>query len=283
MAFNPRTMLMKTKWYPRPHTDQVMWSHGIESGLVNQGTCWPVLMYDEAQGAPDSYNANPEHASFATTAMPNCFPESRVNNIIVELRYSLTKGAIETDNLHAIRCYYMPIFLSFKEDYIAIDELSSLEVQDVLEMQTEATDRQGYPLWNGVDMKEPFANSADLPGAVPGLTGGQSLEAVVFDIDAYYNMLHYMTNSGKLANCNGGLRNFTLTPNRPFRKLRFRIRPKSKRMNEFNFFGIISFVPSVDSYYQYGGVADTTDINHVDVHAMYRFNEWNQAFDMEKV
>ena len=60
--------------------------------------------------------------------------------------------------------------MSFLEDYIAIDELSSLETQDVLEMQSEATDRQGYPLYNAVDMVAKYTGSSTLATNVPGLT-----------------------------------------------------------------------------------------------------------------
>ncbi len=278
-----KTMLMKTQWYPRPHTDQIAWSHGLESAAVNQATILPVVMYDEAQGAPSSYSANPRNAAFVTTSDPNCFPNSRINNIIVEMRFNLTKSAIETDKIVAARVYYMPIFTAFRESLQAIDELSQLETQDILELTSETTDRQCYPLWNTVDMKEPYLNIANLSAGVPGLTSGQSMEAVAFDPDLYYNMGHYMTNAGKLKSMNGGLSSFTLTPNRPFRKLRFRMRSKTKRMNEYAFFGILTYVPSVDSYYQYGNVGDTTDVNHINVHATYRYNEWNQAYDFEMV
>ncbi len=278
-----KTMMMKTQWYPRPHTDQVMWSHGLEAAVVNQATIFPVVMYDEAQGAPGSYTANPRNAAFVTTPSPNCYPNSRINNIIVELRYSLTKLAIQTDKVVAVKCYYMPIFTAFRESLQAIDELSSLETQDILELTSETTDRQAYPLWNTVDMKEPFTDSANLAAGVPALTAGQSMEAVAFDPDAYYNMLHYMTNAGKLASMNGGLSSFTLTAERPFRKLRFRIRSKVKRMNEYAFMGILSYVPSINSYYQYGVAGDTTDVNHVDVAATYRYNEWNQSFNFDMV
>ncbi len=277
------TRLMRTQWYPRPHTDQIIWSHGLESAVVNQATILPIVMYDEALGAPDGYKANPRNAAFATTADPNCFPNSVIDNVVTEITFNMTYGAIQTDKIHSVKVFYMPIFTAFREGLQAIDELSQLETQDILELTSETTDRQAYPLWNAVDMKEPFTDSANLAGAVPGLTGGQSMEAVAFDIDAYYNMLHYMTNGKKLASMNGGLRNFTLTPDRNFKRLRFRMRPTTKRMNEYAFFGVLVYVPTVDSYYQYGEAGNTTDIKHVNVHAMYRYNEWNQGFDFEMV
>ncbi len=160
----------KSKWYPRPHQDRNSYAHGLETAVANRATITPIIMYDEAQGTPSTYNANPEHASFAAFNGENCFPDSRVDNIFCEYRFSLTKAALETDKVTAIRIAFMKIHMAFKESYIAIDELTSLEVQDILMMQTEATDNQGFPLYNTVKMVEKFSGSATLPAATPGLT-----------------------------------------------------------------------------------------------------------------
>ncbi len=164
-----QTRLMKTAWYPRPHNMRHSWAYSLESGVDNFGTIYPISMYDEGLGNPSAYEANPENAAFVVSAGPNCYPESRIENIIAQFNISLAKGAI-TENVPAVRIGYMPIFMSFKEPYIAIDELSSAEVQDILELQTESTDRQGFPLYNNVDMRTKYTSSAVLDAAVPGLT-----------------------------------------------------------------------------------------------------------------
>ncbi len=165
-----KTRLMRTEWRPRPHDMQHAWNHGLETGVVNQTTIYPICMYDEGLGTPSAYESHPENAAFVAAAEPNCFVNSRVDKISCILSFALTKAAIETDKVKIVRVAFMPIFMAFKEDYIAIDELTSIETQDVLEMQTEAPDRQGFPLYNTVKLVEKFTGSAVLAANVPGLT-----------------------------------------------------------------------------------------------------------------
>ncbi len=165
-----KSMLMKTKWYPRIHNLNISWGHGLETGVVNQATIIPLTMYDEGLGDPAGQNTNPEHASFVENAMPNCFPESRINLVDISLTMILNKGAIETDKIHALKFAYMPIFTTF-DDQIANDEVSGLNIGEILELQTESTDRQAFPLFNAVDMEAGlFAAVSTLHANVPGLT-----------------------------------------------------------------------------------------------------------------
>ncbi len=162
--------LMKTKWYPRPHDMQHQWTHGLETALVNQYTIYPFMMYDEGQASPSAYEANPAHASFTVAAEPGCFPDSTIDSIFAEIEFNLTKAALVTDALHAVKVCFMPIHMSFLEDGTAIDELSTDTILDILHLQTETTDRQTYPLFNAVDMDAKTAAYNVLSNNVPGLT-----------------------------------------------------------------------------------------------------------------
>ncbi len=258
------------------------WEHSLESGVVNYNTLYPICMYDEGLGTVSDYEANPENANFVEINGPNCFPDSRLDFILSEFIFTLTKGAIATDNLLAIRVGFMPVFVSF-EDQLAIDELSGTEVRDVLELQSEATDRQAYPLFNGVKMVEKYSNSALLDAAVPGLTSTQVLEAVAFSEETYYDALQYMTIGPKLKACQGGLKWFTLTERFPIKKVKIKLRRKNKNMKQFGFFGVMVIVPNTGTHLQYHVAAETTAISHVRVNARTRFNEWHQDFNMKKV
>ncbi len=278
-----QTKLMRTKWYPRPHDLRHSWNHGLETAVQNVGTMYPIVMYDEGLGTPSAYEANPENAAFVEDGAPNNFVGSRLDLILAKFRFSMTKAALETDNLHVITGMFMPVFLSFKEDYTAIDELSSAEIQDILELQTETTDRQGFPLYNNVKMVEKYANSALLAATVPGLTTTQVMEGITFSPNAYYDMLHYMTNSGKLKSVQGGMNWFTLTRDRPTKTIKIKLRRKSKAMNPYNFFGVIIYFPAVGSNEQVHVAADTTNVSHVTVDTWCRYNEWNPDFNFKKV
>jgi hypothetical protein len=278
-----RKKLMKNEWFPRPHLGRVTYAHGLETGVANYATMIPIIMSDEGKGDPSAFNANPEHTSFAETSEPNCYPNSRVDSAFVEIIFTMTKGALETDKVHAIRCCFMPITSSFGDELDAKDEKSTETIASLLELQKESTDRQCYPLWNGVDMPVPFTNSTDMMANIPGLTTDQKLEAVAFSVGTFYSALQYYTNGGKLKKCVGGLKWFTLTRQKPFYKVRIHLKGKAKRMNPYTFFGVLTEVPPVDDHLQVALSADTTNIQHVQVNFNYRYNEWNSAFDMEKV
>lgn len=273
-----KTKMIKLRTFPRPHDEKLTWAHGLETAVVNQWTMVPLVMYDEGKGAPLAYEANPEHASFLETDEPNCFPESRVDFIVAQLVVSMTKASLETDNLHAIRYGYMSIGVAFIDDYTAINELDSAEIQDVLELTTESTDRQGHPLWNDVKMAQPFTNSALLPASVPGLTASQVLEGVTFAQNQYYDMLHYKTNGPKLKSVQGGLRWRTLTRQNPVHIINIKLRSAVKFMNPFAQMSILFGVPKAGSAEQIHMAGDTTNVNHVNVNLRVRYNEWNQGF-----
>ncbi len=274
--------LMPTKWFPEPHAMDSRWSFAMESATNNYATIFPLCSYDEGLGAPSALETNPENAAFATVFRPNVYPDSTVQNIFTEVKINMTKGALETDKLHAIRFMIMPIHMAFKEDYIAIDALSSEETQDILEMQTESTDQQGFPLYNNVDMPVSIAGANILDAAVPGLTTTQAIEGVTFSNTAMYNMEHYKTNGPKLRSLHGPARWHQVTRQKPTFRARYRMHSSTKRANEYMFAGLLFFVPPVGNKDQVAIAGDTTNINHLDCGVSVRYNEWNQDFNFAK-
>ncbi len=281
MAFNSR--MTKIRQYPRPHKDNIHYFQSME--IANQdSTIIQMIRHDEGLGAPDTYNSNPSHASFALATMPNCFVESRINNIFAEIRFSLTKGAIETDKVVSLRMAFMPIFVSFLEDLDATDEVSGADIESILELTHETTDRQTHPLFNGTDLTAKYSGSSDVDAASDtGLTTDDKIEGVAFSTNTYWNILQYGTNGGKLRSTSGGLKWFILDANHPTRKFRIRIRPKVKRMNPYAFMGLLTHLPQVDTAEQIPVAGDTTAISHVAVDFAMRYNEWNEHFDHARV
>ncbi len=206
-----RSRIKREKEYPLPHNTYSAILKNLE--VSPDFTNWPILFQDEAR-TPGSYFTNPEHASFAEYASPNCSPDSEVTSIFTEIRFTLTKFATQTDGLTAVRICFLPIMSAF-EDLLAIDELTSVEVQDVLEMTSESTDRQAYALWSAVDFTVKYSGSSTLGADVPGLTASQLQEDVEFDIDLWYDAINYYTIAGKLRSVTKGLRWITLTQQNP--------------------------------------------------------------------
>ncbi len=111
----------------------------------------------------------------------------------------------------------------------------------------------------------------------------QVIEGVAWSSGAYYDALAYQTNGPKLLKCQGGLKYITLTKNRPVYKTRIFIRPKSKRMVPYSFFGCHIGIIKSDAAQSYTAIGDTTDITHVYVNCRIRYLEWNSEFDMARV
>ncbi len=274
----------KVEMYAQPHELRREVGFELDDSTLDT-TIFPIAFYDEGLGTPTAQETHPENAAFVQAAhRANCFINSRINIVESVIRFSMNSKCLD-DNLPAIRCAFMPIHMAFIDDYTAIDELSTLEVQDVLEMQTESTDNQGGPLYvAATDLPTGTAGISVYDSLTPFLDTTTSLEAVAFDPLIYYNMLHFMTNSGKLKAAQSGLKWFFLTQERPVREFRIRIRPKVKRMNKFTYFGVLAHVPG---HLHVDQVLHTLDITaatqYVNVNSRSRYSEWNQDFNSRKV
>ncbi len=276
-----RVKLMKTKWYPRPH--EISESFFLSAEIATGATIIPLMFYDEGLGTPSDEDTHPEHASFTQALEANCFPQSRVDSIFAQLQVSLTKGAFETDKVQALKYAFMPIFIAFKEPHQATDEKTTQSIDAILELQIEDTDRQAYPLYNGTKVAEKYSGSATLPANQPGLTTTQVLEYVAFTGPDYYRALHYYTISELLKRVQGGLKWNIIKKQSPVHTIKLRLRRKSKNLLPYGFYGVLVWLPQVDTTYQLPVSGDTTAIPHLTVSVMSRYNEWNPDFNFKRV
>ncbi len=253
-------MLVKKTIYSRPHDMENKFNLAANATTKNV-TSFPQIMNDEGLGDPISYNAHPEHSSFSEYVGPNCYPDSHVNKMFTQITCTMTKGCIETDKIRSMPIMVIPYFIAFKESYEAIDELSSNEIQDILELQKEATDRQGYPIYNGTDLTgESLALGAD----VPGLTAGQNIEGIGWSWEILYDMLQYGTNKGKLKATMGNMQWRTLTRDRPVRfNFRNNVPSKVKMINPYTLCGFIIGTPNGSNQLSTNQGVDFSAIDHV--------------------
>ncbi len=110
----------------------------------------------------------------------------------------------------------------------------------------------------------------------------QTLEGTAHSLNVYYDALNYYTNGNKLKSVQGGIKWGLLTRQRPTTQIKFFIRPKTKRMVPYSFFGIRVGVPITGSKYQNFAAGDTTDVTHVYAHLNCRYNEWHQDFNFKR-
>ncbi len=277
--------LMKQAWYPQPHVLSGGFSFEFDDATLD-ATIVPIAFYDEGLGTPSALETNPENAAFAVPAdQANCFVNSSLNVVNAEFRFSLNSSFLD-DNLTHIRFATMPIHMAFINDYTAIDELSSLETQDILNMQTESSDRQGGPLYVAAkDLPEKITNLANQGTNQAFLDTDVGIEAVAFDIGNYYNALQFLTIGPKLKKISSGLQWHIMSRNKPFIKYRLKIRPNVKRMNPFTFFGLMIVAPASGTVQQPHTI--TRDFvaatQYLDVDYDVRYNEWNQDFNFKVV
>lgn len=273
-------MRMRTTWYPRDHLIKKTWYHSAENAN-QEDTIIPIIHNDDAID-PQTVYTHPENSSFAVYQSSNCAPDSKVNFIKGYLELSLTKPAIETDAVKALRVGVQVITSSFPEDLDVADEVSGTDIKTILGLQKETTDRQVYPLYDGNKLNEVFTNSALLHADQPGLTTTQVIENVGFTPGTFYSCLDYYTNGDLMKKMQRGLKWYTLTERYPFIKIPIKIDSRTKRINPYTFLGLRVYVPQVGSYYQIPAAGDTTAINHVRAHFQCRYDEWNEYFKFMK-
>lgn len=268
--------LIRTKSFPAVHVLENAFKLSADSTLTTKnGTIYPVIMQDEAQGDPNSLYTNPESASFAEVGQPNTYPDSRVNYARVNIEMALTKACWDTDKVEVLKVMVVPIYTSFLENLTALNDVTSEEVEDILSLQHETTDRQCYPLFNGTDLA---GHAKTLGTDVPGLTTDQTIEGVNFNLNRLYDALQFYKNAGKLRNSIGKIRWVNISRRKNFR-MSFRIKPKSKAQNPYTFFGVLIYVPPEGSINQMVSSGDTTAIDHLNIKVTARYNEWNDNFN----
>ncbi len=261
--------------YPRPHLDEYEFDLNAEDETKNT-TILPIIISDEGLSAPSALKVNPKNSGFAIATGPNCIPDSIVPSMSILIKCSLTKGAIETDAIRVLNLNYMPIYTAFLNRLDADDIQTTTDVEGLLELTHETTDKQAYPLWSGVDL----GNATLMNANVPGLTTDQTIESVAFDKSTFFDAMHYYTNKDMLKVVTGRMSTIQLKRDRPVSiyKRGYNM-PICKFMNPYTFCGIMFHLPQVGEFEQFGIASETTNIGHVHVGMKFRYNEWNKDFN----
>ncbi len=289
-----RHTMVKTKEYPQHHRMHLNFNltHD-DADATHRATMIPVLFNDDAI-SPPTIDTNPMHASFAEATEGSCAPESKVFSISCKLQMVLTKNAWNTDKLKNLKVQILPIAVAF-EDIDAADELTSLTVGSILELQDEDTTNNTYPIYNGQKITTTTSQVVEAGASQLGLTTNTLLEHVTFDMDQLYQMLSYGSNRGKLKKCIGGIITRILSTGAyqghggvsTHRKgmgtgivnMKINLPAKAKFMNKKTAFFLLIRIPPSGSEDQYGEAYDTTAIPHVTINYRSHFMEWNHAFN----
>lgn len=273
--------LMKTTWYPNVHQIEHSVSMNIDTG-AKYDTMFPCIIHSEELAA-SALKTHPVNASFAESASPMCYPESSIENFFCEIRFSLSKIAIETDKLHEVKCFFMPITVAFLEDLIITDEKSGATMEAILNLEHETTNKTVYPLWSGTKLSEKYTGSATLDAKVLGLTTNQIMESVTYGLNYHYDVLQYFAIGNKYRKLTHGMKWFTLTKTNPSKTFRFNLKSKTKAINPYTGMFILCGSPPSDTHYQIPIGADTSNANQLHVTFTCRYLEYNEKFDNNKI
>lgn len=240
-------------------------------------TYLPLLVSDQGLGDPADYNANRSHASFAEANEPNCYRESNVDKMYIELKIAMDKSLHVTDNQHAVNIERMLVSLG-PGDINIESEKTGETIGALLELQEETTnENQVHPIWNGNDLtigETLWANE-------PGLTTTQAHEGIDFTRATFVDRYLYSDVSGKLKKvCNGGLKQRYITKDNPvIVKGWFDVPSHCRKMLKGTWCGILFHVPKGDTADQFYQAADISGGPQIYVSYKVYFHEKNEYFD----
>ena len=250
----------------------------VDSG--RQGTHFQVLRYDGAKTTPSSVYTHPEHASFAKTNSVGIHDGSHVESIRTELNFSLTKECVHTDKIEELYVYVIPWAGAFKEKWTPEDEVSTLDIMEILELQKDDTNYEIYGLYNGTKMQ---GNVNTQNADEPGLTTNTNAEGITFDLEQLYDALRFYTNGRILSSIIGGIFRFKVKRGHSKRIVFTRNPSSTKHGNKYAGCGYLCYCPQLDDRFQIGNINDDTDSSTgVNVKMNTQMNEYNKMFHSDK-
>lgn len=280
--FPPRGYRMQE--YPLPHNFTYNFFLNMENETQNS-TILTLFRTSEAAVGVENVEVNPRHANFAEDGGCVIHTGSIVPKISLSILANIGKNAIETDKLQHMRFSWTPLYISFLNSLEAADEKTGVQIEDILELQHDVTNKDTYPLFSTTDLAVPGTQPmstvplTEVFGDI-GLTVDTKLESVAYDEDLFYDAMSYYTNSAMLRKVTGKTNIVNLSQSRMYRYTSNRFTyPSVKRGNPYTFCGILFHVPQVGSAHQFADSTETTDVATLHVGVQVRFDEWNPNFD----
>ncbi len=286
MAISKRDWPKQTWRYPMPH--DFTFGFGLdmdEAAATKNSTIVPYLFQDNALVDYETIKTNPENADFTVESAPNVRAGSYIPKIMVAWR-----AFSHSDEVKMMNFKYMDITTAMLNRLDAFDKKTGNDIETILELTHETGDEQVYPLWNGTKLYEGHSVN-DLSADVPGLTTTQQPEGVAFDMEMYFDALHYYTNKEMLRQVTSKMRSYTLGDEIK------NLVPKHDRFVSFynelresmckfqhpytGCFGLFH-CPQAGTHNQPAKAAAVTAIEHLTVLGRVRFNEYNPDFNFSR-
>lgn len=273
---------------PLPHNWRTSFGLGMESA-TKDSTIVTLFRTSETAITPEAIQVHNEHPSFAQDIGTLIHPGSIVPQYELNITAKIGKAAIATDDLRNLQFWWRPIYTSFLDSLEASDVKTGTDVETIIGMQHDATNKDAYPLYEGTKLPDAISHplstipETEVFGDV-GLAVSAVMENVTFTEELFDDAMHFYSNRGMLKKvCPGGWRKVFISQDNMYRyhTMNFTY-PTVKRGNQYTFCGILFHLPQAGAGRQATLAADVTDIKHVDIAVNGRFDEWNNQFDQAR-
>ncbi len=265
--------------HPLIHDFEYNFSLSMFTETQNTVIC-PLVCSDKlAHATPATIDVNPKNSGFAINATPNVLQESIIPEMQLAFSCSISKLAIETDAVRAIKLNYMFLYTAFLNRLDASDTKSGDDVEGILGLSHETDESQVFPLWSTTDA----INGSTMPANQEG-NASAVIETVAFDKEKYFDALTYYENASMLRLVAPSMKSVILKRDYPYTRSGTRpMKPICKFMNVYSFCGIMFHLSLAGKFDQYTNIADITALTggHVDINLKCRLPEWNKAFNQE--
>ncbi len=278
----------KRVWhFPLPH--DFLFGFGLtadNAATTKKSTIVPYLFQDNAIIDYETIKVNPENEDFAVSSRPNCAAGSVVSKAMVSWHAYVPSVASEIGTLNF---KHMNIHTSMLNRLDAFDKKTGDTVEDILRLQHETTDEQAGPLFNAAKLFEGHnSGNFDYHADVPFLSTNQQPEGVNFNLETYFDALHYYTNKEMLKQVTDRMMNFQISiktknvrgSDKFIRHTQNVVPSMCKFQNPYTFCGGLFYLPIQGDVNQIISNSDTlTQIEHLTILGRVRFNEFNPDFN----
>ncbi len=279
--------------FPMYHEFTYKFSLQLED--VNQDSTIATLIHASEANAvtPESVNVNPSNGQFAENNGPLCHMGSIVPKMSMSINAFLSiASAADIGADKPVIFNWMPLYTSFENSLTAVDDQTSLEVEDIIELQHDATNKDTTPLFSTANLDNVVGHATGQPLTTepPNITDetfddydlsvDTVMESVAFNKGIYFDHMRHGTNKAMLRKVAPHMNTGMVSARRPFKYFSNNFTyPAVKRMNPFTFCGILFHVPEAGATEQPILASETTVIEHIFFTLRCRYPEWNPNFD----
>lgn len=278
--------------YPLYHEFTYKFSMNLTDPVQDATICTLIRTSEVKVVTPEAIEVHPENAAFAENNGPLNHLGSIVPTMSISINAFLSEASIAIIGAdRPIKFNWMPLYTGFINSLTAEDTLSALQIEDILELKHDITNKDVTPLFVS-DLDNAVGHSADHPittepsGITDEVFGDYNLgvdlimESVAFDKSIYFDLMKYGTNRAMLRKVAPHMNTAMVSARRPYSYYSNNFTyPSVKRINPYTFCGILFSLPQAGAIEQPVLDSEVTDVEHLFLTLRCRYPEWNPNFD----